>query len=595
MNNQDNLIKEESKQLASNKKKQKNFTNVFKKATWTHSEKKFLEKLKENSPVFFSPKNSNFLPMKNSNLNTENSKLNHIMKKMKSVTQILEINQETLKNNKIQRILRYHIGLVHHNSSSIPSILPKKTIEKSRNSLSNLFLAKESVFNALNEKKKHIFKAHQQEKKSQSDLAKQRDSLVKQRDSLTQKLLTNLNKKFGKQKKSSNILDFFESRKKILTMYEKSENYPISIFHLKKFNDLRIIEDYKINTPKLCLHPVGFPCKISLKNIEFIDLFEYLQKNAMLGEINKENFATVFDCESEIINRIRVFVYNENTSIPYIILASQMNPKKKEKQILFVLHDFFDNFLEHLNYYKEIIQQTMNCKIILLNYPCQLFTIYNKKQFFNNEDIAKILDALIFSLENQKVLDFQRDSIKLLGLGYGGNIATYFASSCESAFQPLNSILVINSFVYIDEMFAEKIKLLLDVFDSNIGEELALDYYFQMTHTSLVNKDEIRMKLLKNPLENCTKKAIMKGCLNNVNCYLKIQKCEILIFVVHSLQNSFISVIHADVLNKMNFDLKEVYLQNASYENKIMMRGGEKRITAYIDGGHDIIEVKLFF
>ena len=550
---------------------------------WIHSEKKFLDKLKEFTPQFYSPK----IPNLKTQINEEIVPITPGLRKIKSITQIPEIDLQTRKNNKFQRILRYHMGLCHNKSVSI-STFPSKKISETSNfqcSRSNLMLAQDSVYNSLYEKKMQIFKSYKTENKSHS-------ALIKQRDSLTQKLLANLNKNFEKDKKKSNLLDFYENRKKILTMYERIENYPISIFHFKNFNDLRIIEDYKITTPKLCLHPAGHPCKSSLKNITFGEVFESLLRIGMVGEINKENFSSIFEIKNEIFDKIRVFTYTGSIAIPYLIIKSKLN-NKKPKQILFILHDFFDNFMEHITFYQEISDIIKNCKIILFNYPGQLFTLYDEEKLFNNEEIAKILDELILDLEKQKVIDLQKDIIKLLGLGYGGNIAAYFTTSCEGSFKSLHSIMLMNSFVYIDEMLFGKIQELLNVFESNIGEELSLIYYFQMTQTVSNDKEKIQKKLKKNPLNNNVKKFILQGCLESINCELKFRKCETFAYIVHSLQNSFISVIHADILNEAK-DSKNLLMKIPFENDKTILNysnSPQKRICAYIDGGHDIIEV----
>lgn len=495
------------------------------------------------------------------------------------------------KNNKILKNLRFQLGLAFPRSSSVFNFSSEIKNEKNNGTLKmTQTLAEEFAYNSLMEKKIHIYKSHLKEDKSKS-------ALLKQRDSLTQKLLANLNKNFEKEKKYSNLLDFFTSRKKILTMYERTETLPISIFHLKDFSHLRITEDYKINTPKLCLHPYGHKCKSHLKEIKFKDFFTNLQKEAKIGEITLENFALIYECENDIIDKIKNFVFDEHTVIPYIILSSAQftRPQISKTQVLVIIHDIFENFMENINFYKNILKKKENCSIILFNYPGQLFTISKENKLWNNEEIAKLLDSFIFYLEKQKKINLQLDIIKMIGFGYGGNILSYFAGSCEGAFLPLNSLMLLNTFIYLDKMLYEKIAQLINLFNSNVKEELALSYFFQMTRTSGLNLESIKKKMIKNPLGNKSKTQLLEGCLNNVNCYLKIQKCESLIFVVHSLQNSFVSITHADILNEMNDDIKNSDQFNEKQIIKNYSNPSQKRIIAYLDGGHHIIEVFFFF
>lgn len=521
---------------------------------------------------------------------------NILLKKHKSdgkieiPTEIPQSSIFSMKNNKILRNLRFQLGLAFPRSSSFFKFSSEmKNEKKTENLKTTQTLAEDFTYNSLMEKKIHIYKSNRKENKSKS-------ALLKQRDSLTQKLLANLNKNFEKEKKYSNLLDFFTSRKKILTMYERTETLPVSIFHLKDFSHLRITEDYKINTPKLCLHPFGHKCKSILKEIKFKEFFDTLQKEGKTGEITLENFALVYECENDIIDKIKNFVYDEHTVIPYIILSSSRfaRPQMSKTQVLFVIHDIFENFMENINYYKNILKKKENCYIILFNYPGQLFTISMENKLWNNEEIAKIIDNFILYLEKQKSINLQLDIIKMIGFGYGGNILSYFASSCEGAFQPLNSLMLLNTFIYLDKMLYEKITQLINIFNSNVKEELALSYFFQMTRTSGLNLESIKKKMVKNPLSNKSKTQLLEGCLNNVNCYLKIQKCESLIFVVHSLQNSFVSITHADILNKMSEELKNSDHFNEQQFAKNYSNPTQKRIIAYLDGGHHIIEVFLF-
>ena len=100
---------------------------------------------------------------------------------------------ETQKNRKIQRILRYHLGLTKSLYTGNIEI-PKQNINKNISTLrGSMNLAQETSYNSLMEKKLQIFKSFQTENKSQS-------ALIKQRDSLTQKLLANLNRNYTKNK-----------------------------------------------------------------------------------------------------------------------------------------------------------------------------------------------------------------------------------------------------------------------------------------------------------------------------------------------------------------------------------------------------------
>lgn len=492
------------------------------------------------------------------------------------------------------RILRNQLGLAPIRSSSFSkhSLINFSSENKSRFTSpkeSTIILAEESLYGTLIEKKMNNLKSTQKLNLRKSDL-------IKQRDSLTQKLLANLDKNFGGKKKYNSLLEFFDNRKKILSLFERTEQLPISVYHFKNFSNLRITEDYKINTPKLCLHSIGHKCKVSLKNVTFKEVFESLASQKKTGEINLENFHSIYQCESDLMEKIKMFVYDEKTVIPYIILSSRMVPieKTSRKQYLFIINDIFDNFCEYINYYQNLLnEESRNWFIVLFNYPGQLFTIFDETRILNNEEISKVLDSLVFYLERENKINLKNDFIKMAGFGYGGNILSYFASNCEGAFKPLVSLMLLNSFIYLDEMLYEKLVQLKSLYQSDVDEELTLHYYFQMTQTSEIDNEKIKGKLLKNPLQNNSKIFLLEGCLANVNCQLKIQNCETLIYVVHSLQNSFVSIIHADILNNIdNFEKTSLFT-----DDKITRRFShitQKRTPLYLNGGHNILEVRFF-
>lgn len=119
----------------------------------------------------------------------------------------------------------------------------------------------------------------------------QQSELLKQRESLTEKLLNNLSKNFDK--KNSKILDYFDVRKKILNMKEKGKVEAGSIFHFKQTQHLRVMPDYKINIPKLCLHFFFNKCANKLVDMNFEELLAFCKSKERGGKGESKNLNEV--------------------------------------------------------------------------------------------------------------------------------------------------------------------------------------------------------------------------------------------------------------------------------------------------------------
>lgn len=424
--------------------------------------------------------------------------------------------------------------------------------------------------------------------------------IIKKRESLSEKLLLNLSKNFDKKK--SKLMDFYEIRKRILTLtQQKREIETSSIFHFKNLSHLRLLPDYRINIPKLCLHQDRHQCKKRLYELSFETLLELLMRKENHTNYKPEKLFALYGVP-DLEKRVKVFVYNEFTAIPYIIVNSNKKRKNEHMQsanrennfkhnvrlqknpICLVVHDFFHNFLEYIAFYQKLANNFFNKTFILFNFPGQAFTIYNEQEYFNNVSISNLIDSLLYHLNEKKYISLDYETFKMIGLGYGGLILSYFLGSFEDAIS-FNSGLFINSFAFLDEITFSTLKTVIETFESSPEElpELAFDYYWRLTCSRRASDlKSLKEKYNKNPLKRQAMDYILKGCFQCVNCSKKIQSCKMPLFIIHSLQNSLIRVSQADIFNK----LRE--------EQSGMSFGLKLRKCAYIDGGHDVIEVDFF-
>lgn len=427
--------------------------------------------------------------------------------------------------------------------------------------------------------------------------------LIKKRESLTEKLLINLSKNFDR--KRSKVFDFYETRKRILTLTQQRKQIETSsLFHFKNFLHLRSLPDYRLNIPKLCLHKNRERCKKKLFELNFENLLEVLTRKGMTFDFSKERLYELYGVP-DLTQRVQVFVYDEFTAIPYVIIQStnkqgvQMQsrglknnirpPKLQKKEICFVINDFFHNCLEYITLYQHLVNKFLNKTIIVFNYPGQAFTIYDPKEYLNNASIAKIFDSFMYYLDEKNSISLEFNSIKMIGLGYGGLILSYFLGTCEEAIS-LNSSLLINSFTYLDELTFSTLSTCIETFENTPKDlpELAFDYYWRLTCTSRPGDGKMLWgKLMRNPINTHAMTFILRGCFQSINCSEKIQSCKIPLFIIHSLQNSLIRVSQVDIWNKIN--------EEKGRERSGISLALKLRTCAYIEGGHDVIEVKKHF
>lgn len=423
--------------------------------------------------------------------------------------------------------------------------------------------------------------------------------LMKKRESLTEKLLMNLSKNFDR--KRSKVLDFYESRKRILTLTQQRKRLETSsLFHFKELTHLRSLPDYKLNIPKLCLHKNREKCKKKLYDVSFENLLEVLARKDSNIDFSKERLFELYKVQ-DLTQRVQVYVYNEFTAIPFVIIQNNNKsllqtqliglkniprpPKLQKKEVCIVVHDFFHNCLEYISFYQSLVNKFLNKTIIVFNYPGQAFTIYDSNELWNNVSLANLLDSFLYYLNEKGQISINLNSIKMIGLGYGGLILSYFLGTCEDALS-LNSCLLVNSFTYLDELTFSTLSTCIETFESTPEDlpELAFDYYWRLTCTSRpCDGKTLENKFLKNPITTQAMTYILKGCFQSVNCSEKIQFCMTPLFIIHSLQNSLIRVSQVDLWNRIN--------EEKGKENNKNIFGLKMRTCAYIEGGHDVIEV----
>ena len=83
-------------------------------------------------------------------------------------------------------------------------------------------------------------------------------------------------------------------------------------------------------------------------------------------------------------------------------------------------------YQEYIQFYKNIAQFYANTKFLLFNYPGQMFTIYNKKKYFTNEELSQILDGFMHFLDDINEINIDKDVFMFVGIGFGGFVLSHY-------------------------------------------------------------------------------------------------------------------------------------------------------------------------
>lgn len=244
--------------------------------------------------------------------------------------------------------------------------------------------------------------------------------------------------------------------KSIVASDSSLRTYPL--FH-HNTHLLRSLPYFRISTPKISLLDGLNP---------FID-------NREQGSIDFANLLILLKNEGKMISqfwkdKIKVFVCDEQTAIPYIVLSSGISGRDTRKnrfgrEVLIVCHDFFENFIERIDFWFECCQKNHDFIIVLFNYPGQAYTYFSNQKIYNNEYNSTILDLLLYELQKQEIFFLRSDNFRVIGFGNGGNIITTFLSSHDGTLINFKYALLFNTFLYTDDLLADTLSRSIEVFE----------------------------------------------------------------------------------------------------------------------------------
>lgn len=143
------------------------------------------------------------------------------------------------------------------------------------------------------------------------------------------------------------------------------------------------------------------------------------------------------------------------------------NQTGRPYQNVVIVNDIFDSYIEFISMAKEVLEEAENTRFILFNYPGQSHTIYDKLVEFKPSDFAGILDKLIYRLSynaSQLNIIASGDSIKIVGMGYGGFLAQSYLALCPEMASMVQQVMLVNSPPYLTKKYKEVFTSLKDLF-----------------------------------------------------------------------------------------------------------------------------------
>ena len=368
----------------------------------------------------------------------------------------------------------------------------------------------------------------------------------------------------------------------------------IALYH-RNLQLLRNLPSFRISTPKLSFLDGQNPFLESKERIP-IDFPQ------LLALIHQETPRI----RKEILENVKVFVCDETTAIPYLVLDLRVfkekskenekiheNFKENEKihenekiekihenekiekihenekiekihenekihekpsnfgrEVLIICHDFFENFLEKIDFYLSF--SSRDYLLLLFNYPGQAFTYFDRKRTYNNEYNSRLLDLLLFELQKNEVFYLRSDNFRFLGFGNGGNILSYFLCTNDNSVINFKFLLLFNTFLYIDDILADFLRKSIEVFEKLPLENPELAFLYEETLNKQLRRRpdfiEISKKFISNPITIQGRIAVLSGVLESINISQNMKNLRFPVRIVHSQQNPLINVTHLDLL-----------------------------------------------
>ena len=300
-----------------------------------------------------------------------------------------------------------------------------------------------------------------------------------------------------------------------------------------------------------------------------------------------------------------VLQYDADTVFPYTVMdstlgaAGQQGAAKATGAVfnLVVVHDLFDTCERMKIFLRPLAQRYPGLQILLWNYPGQAFTEYREEQLLNNEYHAQCLDGLLQHVGPQGTGQFNTDKpFHLLGYGNGGNIASFY-----SAFYPnkaLRSLVLMNSFSYVDPHMASVLHDCMNVFSCSPPNRPDLPIYFfarflfSPSYLSSVSTP-LALNLytaVHNPIALKGRIQLCLGALSHIDLRNSLKEIPVAIIQVQSTQDALVRPLHTEpYINKRDGEVKSIHRCLAAHVGNSKAR---KTCLVWVNSGHEVFQEK---
>lgn len=251
-----------------------------------------------------------------------------------------------------------------------------------------------------------------------------------------------------------------------------------------------------------------------------------------------------------------LFQLDAETAIPYVVMGRPIEGTPVFHFV--VIQDIFDTCEVYQIFFRKIVSKYPGMRVLLYNQPGQAFTEWRKDAVLNNEYQAGLLQALLGHLAStgEFALEDGMAPFYLLGVGNGGCVASYFASSYMGRFPNLRGLLLVNGFLYLDAHLAGVFHDSMNMFACVPASRADLPVYFfsrYLFSPSYLAKVGAPLALnlytaVHNPITLEGRIQLCQGALAHTDTRDMIENLSLPIIAVGSAQDGFVKPLHVQAL-----------------------------------------------
>ncbi|CAM9193873.1 unnamed protein product, partial [Choristocarpus tenellus] len=282
-----------------------------------------------------------------------------------------------------------------------------------------------------------------------------------------------------------------------------------------------------------------------------------------------------------------------DTSVPYCVVGMPPAGGKGRFFNLVVCHDMFDTYERMKIILKPVLARYPGTQALLWNYPGQAFSEWREEQLLNNEYLANVLQHLILhvgSKEDRGTGEFNsRQPFHLVGFGNGGAVATFHASHFSSG-SSLRSLLLLNSFSYVDAYLAGVMHDCTNVFSCSPEARPDLPVYFYTRFLfSAAYLAQVSTPLalniytaVHNPITVKGRVQLCKGTLAHVDTRPALKEIDVPVVCVQSTQNNLVKPLHTDpYVTRRGGEVRSIHK---------VLNDPQKTCVVWMNAGHEIFQ-----